>query len=660
MKKLFTTCIMGLAGAFALMQAQTALTASFSAKEAAKEIYRQGFDTREGMTDWSVSATNYDYTWDWGEVKNQNIEDFSTIDPTSRYSAAIYYCDDCYQDETLCSPYFLLTKPSLIRLWTAFSGVWAYNGRFTIHAQRKSADTPDLLFDAFMWSQENRHEYHQWLEFEFDLEQYTSDTDSVRILFRYESPSGGGDDVYIDNFRLLEKADEATATVTIEKGGEVHFTDLSAGEPDNWLWTFEGGTPATSTEQHPVVRYDQSGTFDVTLKVSKDGASHETTRADFVTVRAVQPVADFGYPAEGYFSPYAGIYVPVCVPVTFTDRSTNYPDSWLWTFEEGTPETSEEQNPTVTYDTQGSYELSLTATNAGGSQTILSPVGAVQAGGPCSIWNIGSDENSTIGAVPLGFYGYYGGTNWLGMVAFAERFKAPATSLALDAVDIYFANAAVIEPAVELTVKIAAETDSLPGRVLASKTFSTDDIAFDPSTWLPTTVTLDVPLALDSAFYVIVEGIPNRTDETTYETDDLVIGAVRRDVDHAVRPGTSYHLLEMWDENDQPTGETQWYANTDDNVSLGIAPHVEFPEICYDGLPAVEADKPLLLQRSGTVCIPSARNARLACFDAQGRLLTDGNYHGETLQLPGHGLRLLRLTQEGNVYTYKVMLPQNP
>ena len=208
MKKLFTTCIMGLAGAFALMQAQTALTASFSAREAAKEIYRQGFDTREGMTDWSVSATNRDYTWDWGTVKNQNIEDFSTIDPTSQYSAAIYYCDDCYQDETLCSPYFLLAKPSLIRLWTAFSGVWAYNGRFTIHAQRKSADTPDLLFDAFMWSQENRHEFHQWLEFEFDLEPYTSATDSVRILFRYES-AGGGDDVYIDNFRLFEKAGDA-------------------------------------------------------------------------------------------------------------------------------------------------------------------------------------------------------------------------------------------------------------------------------------------------------------------------------------------------------------------------------------------------------------------------------------------------------------------
>lgn len=655
MKKLFTTCIMGLAGAFALMQAQTALTASFSAREAAKEIYRQGFDTREGMTDWSVSATNYDYTWDWGTVKNKNIEDFSTIDPTSQYSAAIYYCEDCYQDETLCSPYFLLAKPSLIRLWTAFSGVWAYNGRFTIHAQRKSADTPDLLFDAFMWSQENRHEFHQWLEFEFDLEPYTSATDSVRILFRYES-AGGGDDVYIDNFRLFEKADEATATVAIDKGGEVHFTDLSTGEPDGWLWTFEGATPATSTERHPVVRYEQSGTFDVTLQVTKGGASHATTREDFVTVRAVQPVADFGYPAEGYFSPYAGIYVPVGVPVTFTDRSTNYPDSWLWTFEGAFPATSEEQNPTVTYLGQGSYELSLTATNAGGSQTIQSPEGAVQAGGPCSIWNIGSDENANIGAVNLGFYGYYGGSNWLGMAAFAERFHAPATPLTLDAVDIYFANATVIEPAVDLTVKIAAEADSLPGRVLASKTISTDDIAFDPSTWLPTTVTLDGELRLDSAFYVIIEGIPNRTDETTYETDDLVIGAVRRDVDNAIRPGTSYHLLEIWDENDQPTGETQWYANTDDNVSLGIAPHVQLEDaICYDGLPAVDADKPQLQQRGREVAIPSASNARLAIYDLQGRkCLEQHPYNGEAVQLPAQGLYLLRLTQGETTHAYKV------
>ena len=60
MKKLATTLIAGLA-ACAGLHAQTALTASFSAREAAKEIYRQGFDTREGMADWSVSATNRDY-----------------------------------------------------------------------------------------------------------------------------------------------------------------------------------------------------------------------------------------------------------------------------------------------------------------------------------------------------------------------------------------------------------------------------------------------------------------------------------------------------------------------------------------------------------------------------------------------------------------------
>jgi PKD repeat protein len=39
----------------------------------------------------------------------------------------------------------------------------------------------------------------------------------------------------------------------------------------------------------------------------------------------------------------------------------------VWSFEGGTPSSSTQQNPTVVYDTPGSFEVSLTATNAGGS-----------------------------------------------------------------------------------------------------------------------------------------------------------------------------------------------------------------------------------------------------------------------------------------------------
>lgn len=55
--------------------------------------------------------------------------------------------------------------------------------------------------------------------------------------------------------------------------------------------------------------------------------------------------------------------------VAFTDTSTNSPTSWSWTFTGGTPSSSTVKNPTVTYNTVGSYNVSLTATNSAGSDT---------------------------------------------------------------------------------------------------------------------------------------------------------------------------------------------------------------------------------------------------------------------------------------------------
>lgn len=55
--------------------------------------------------------------------------------------------------------------------------------------------------------------------------------------------------------------------------------------------------------------------------------------------------------------------------VNFTDTSTGTPTSWSWSFTGGTPSTSTSQNPSVTYNTAGTYAVSLTATNAGGSDT---------------------------------------------------------------------------------------------------------------------------------------------------------------------------------------------------------------------------------------------------------------------------------------------------
>jgi PKD repeat protein len=62
--------------------------------------------------------------------------------------------------------------------------------------------------------------------------------------------------------------------------------------------------------------------------------------------------------------------------ITFTDTSTGAPTSWQWNFGDGT--TSTLQNPTKSYSAAGTYTVSLTATNAGGSnakslQVVVSP-----------------------------------------------------------------------------------------------------------------------------------------------------------------------------------------------------------------------------------------------------------------------------------------------
>lgn len=52
--------------------------------------------------------------------------------------------------------------------------------------------------------------------------------------------------------------------------------------------------------------------------------------------------------------------------VNFTDTSTNSPTSWAWNFGSGQG-TSTSQNPSHTYNNPGSYSVTLTATNAAGS-----------------------------------------------------------------------------------------------------------------------------------------------------------------------------------------------------------------------------------------------------------------------------------------------------
>ncbi|MCQ8894118.1 MAG: PKD domain-containing protein [Methanolinea sp.] len=57
--------------------------------------------------------------------------------------------------------------------------------------------------------------------------------------------------------------------------------------------------------------------------------------------------------------------------VAFTDTSTGFPTAWTWDFGDGT--TSPERNPSHTYSVPGTYTVTLTAQNDGGSSTLSRP-----------------------------------------------------------------------------------------------------------------------------------------------------------------------------------------------------------------------------------------------------------------------------------------------
>jgi PKD repeat protein len=108
-----------------------------------------------------------------------------------------------------------------------------------------------------------------------------------------------------------------------------------------------------------------------------------------------------GAPATPVAS-FSSTVTSVCAgqSVTYTSTSTNNPTSYSWSFPGGTPSTSTTASQVVTYPTAGTYNVSLTATNTGGSNAsnqsgyitvnAVPAAPTVTAGGPTTFCQGGS------------------------------------------------------------------------------------------------------------------------------------------------------------------------------------------------------------------------------------------------------------------------------
>ncbi len=127
---------------------------------------------------------------------------------------------------------------------------------------------------------------------------------------------------------------------------QILFTDLSTGNPDQWLWIFGDGE--MSADQNPNHLYADTGTFTVTLIAWNNGCADTITFTNYIHIKP--PIADF-FASYNCSHPYDR---------QFLDRSIGA-DTWLWDFGDGA--TSNLRNPTHTYAVRGVYTVSLTVSN---------------------------------------------------------------------------------------------------------------------------------------------------------------------------------------------------------------------------------------------------------------------------------------------------------
>ncbi len=152
----------------------------------------------------------------------------------------------------------------------------------------------------------------------------------------------------------------APSVTSIEAGQSIDFADESTNTPTSWAWEFPGGDPSSSTDQNPSVTYTTAGTYSVTLTATNSDGEDTETKTDLITVTepVVRPEADFTASATT---------ITTGNDISFTDTSGNTPTSWTWTFDGGSPASSNDQNPVVTYTSAGTFEVSLEAANTAGT-----------------------------------------------------------------------------------------------------------------------------------------------------------------------------------------------------------------------------------------------------------------------------------------------------
>ena len=201
-----------------------------------------------------------------------------------------------------------------------------------------------------------------WVQTVLDLSSYAGQ--NIYIAFRYQGNDAHSwylDDVFVSS--------ENYTQISTYEGDPLTIYDKSTNAPVWWEWNTPGAIPTMQNEQNAQLQYNVAGLYNVSLKAANPGGSNTKTVNNFVNVIGRPPISDFrgiGNLKNVYGQPF----IPRTGSVNFIDRSKRVPTSWSWTFQNGTPGTSTQQNPTnIVYNSAGKFDVTLYTSNPHGNNT---------------------------------------------------------------------------------------------------------------------------------------------------------------------------------------------------------------------------------------------------------------------------------------------------
>ena len=290
----------------------------------------------------NLSNNAIDYAWDFGDGNTSTEEDpVHTYATPGQYTVTLYASNTC-SGGVYYRTILIATTPTAAFTADQRSGCAPLTVQFT----DQSTDFPT----SWQWSFPGGDPATSSLQ----NPQVVYDTPGFYEVSLTATNTEGSTTETKAGYIVVGDVPTSEFTATLANGSTVTFSNTSSNA-DTYLWDFGDGN--TSTEIEPIHSYATPGSYTVTLSATNNCGSVSSTQ----NVTAVAP------PSAGFVAdPNSG-----CAPmsVQFTDTSTGSPTSWQWNFPGGWPASSTQQNPTVNYNSAGIYDVSLTVSNAAGSNT---------------------------------------------------------------------------------------------------------------------------------------------------------------------------------------------------------------------------------------------------------------------------------------------------